>query len=188
MKYTMYHPGFDYTPALSKEETSVSLFANAIELRLPVGKDESPVFHFAFDPEQGTPDEPFEYTGISLNSEDIWDMELNGELRLDLRHAEEVLHSYFDEDADSEFRIVLKLYHNLFTGDYQFDVETPWADIPADIAREIMVAMTHGTLQIANSDLADSPIVLYPNTNLFLFGSARQVNFVETQTAKAKQG
>lgn len=185
MKYTMNHPGFDYQTELSKDETSVSLFANAIELRLPVEKGESPVFHFTFGSEQNTP-EGF-YTGISLNSEDIWNIELNGELRLDLRYAEEVLHSYFDSDADREYRIVLELYHNLFTGDYSVMVTTPWADIPVDLAREIMVAMTHGTLQIANSDLKDSPIVLYPNVNLFRFGTSRQVGFVEMQTRKAEQ-
>lgn len=77
-------------------------------------------------------------------------------------------------------------HHNLYTGDYLVDVNILWADIPVRIARKIMVAMTHGTLQIANSDLEDSPIVLFPNANEYLFGSPKQAEFTEWQTASAQ--
>lgn len=182
MKYTKNHPGFDYCTELSEEETSVSIFADTMELRLPVGNNRHPAFHFVFNPEQdrtgeyfgAPPDEWYVYTGISLSSKEIWEIKINDELRLNLHHAEVSLHSYLKEKQNNiKHWVIVKLYENLIKdGEYQVIVTTtPGISISTDAARGLMIAMTHETLRIADSNLPNSPITFYPNNNLFNFKS-----------------
>ena len=169
MKYTKNHPGFDYGTELSEEEASVSIFADTMELRLPVGNNRHPAFHFVFNPEQdhtgeyfgAPPDEWYVYTGISLSSKEIWEIKINDELRLNLHHEEVSLNSYLKEKQNNiKHWVIVKLYDNLIKdGDYQVIVTTtPGISISTDAARGLMIAMTHETLRIADSNLPNRPI------------------------------
>ncbi|MGN0311426.1 MAG: hypothetical protein ACI4CC_01515 [Lachnospiraceae bacterium] len=169
MKYTKDHPGFDYGTELSEKETFISIFVDTMELRLPVGDNRRPIFHFVFNLEPkhtgeyfgAPPDEWYMYTGISFSSKEIWEIRINDELRLNLHHAEVALHSYLKEKQNNiKHWVIVKLYDNLIKdGDYQVIVTTtPGVSFSADAARGLMIAMRHGTLQTDLLHSTQTPI------------------------------